>query len=114
MDHVKELSKLLTEEQVTTNQTMREQHSRDESYHIPSLPDMVIFPKRTEDVQKVINYANTYEIPVVPFGLGSSLEGNAIPYKGGISLDMSLMNQVLEVRPNDFLIKVQPGITRLQ
>ncbi|ERN55069.1 FAD-binding protein [Alkalihalophilus marmarensis] len=114
MDHVKELSKLLTEDQVTTNQTMREQHSRDESYHIPSLPDMVIFPKRTEDVQKVINYANTYEIPVVPFGLGSSLEGNAIPYKGGISLDMSLMNQVLEVRPNDFLIKVQPGITRLQ
>ncbi|HYK74285.1 MAG TPA: FAD-linked oxidase C-terminal domain-containing protein, partial [Pseudoneobacillus sp.] len=54
------------------------------------------------------------DIPVIAFGRGSSLEGHVIPYKGGISLDTSLMNTILEVRPKDFLVKVQPGVTRTQ
>ncbi|WP_368505382.1 FAD-binding oxidoreductase [Alkalihalophilus sp. As8PL] len=114
MNLEEKIKKILSPEQVTTNQTMREQHSRDESYHTPSLPDVVVFPMSTTDVQQVVSFANEHEIPVVPFGLGTSLEGNSIPYHGGISLDLSLMNQVLEVRPGDFLIKVQPGITRTQ
>ncbi|MDR6999254.1 FAD-linked oxidase C-terminal domain-containing protein [Neobacillus niacini] len=109
-----ELRKILPEEQVTVNPTVLEQHSRDESYHTPHLPDVVVFPKNKEEVSKVLKFANDHEIPVTPFGFGSSLEGHVIPYHGGISLDFQLMNRVLEVRPNDFLVQVQPGVTRTQ
>lgn len=58
--------------------------------------------------------ANHYQIPVVPFGRGSSLEGHIIPYDNGITIDFSLMDKILEVRENDLLVKVQPGVTRSQ
>jgi D-lactate dehydrogenase (cytochrome) len=108
------LRSVLPESQVTSNQTILEQHSRDESYHTPSLPDIVVFPTTTEDVSNVMKIANKYKVPVVPFGRGSSLEGHVIPYHGGITIDFSLMNKVLEVRENDFLVRVQPGVTRSQ
>ena len=114
LDYVKELKSLLAEDRVTINQTILEQHSRDESYHTPHLPDVVAYPESKEEVSALLKFANEQEIPVVPFGLGTSLEGNAIPYNGGISLDMSLMNKVIEVREKDFLVKVQPGVTRTQ
>lgn len=104
----------LSEDQVTVNETIRELHSRDESYHAPKLPDIVVFPKETEDVSKIMKISARYQIPVTPFGLGSSLEGHVIPAKGGITIDFSLMNQVLKVLENDFLVKVQPGVTRSQ
>ncbi|MGG1400307.1 FAD-linked oxidase C-terminal domain-containing protein [Bacillus salipaludis] len=109
-----ELRRILPEEQVTVNPTVLEQHSKDESYHTPHLPDVVVFPKNKEEVSAVLKFANNHEIPVTPFGFGSSLEGHVIPYQGGISLDFQLMNRVLEVRPNDFLVRVQPGVTRTQ
>lgn len=114
MKLVEQLKAILPEEQVVTNDTVLEQHSRDESYHTPHLPDVVVYPKTTEEVSRVLHFANTHKIPVIPFGLGSSLEGHVIPYYGGISLDMSLMNKVLEVRNHDFLVKVQPGVTRTE
>ncbi|MBT2614820.1 MULTISPECIES: FAD-binding oxidoreductase [unclassified Bacillus (in: firmicutes)] len=112
--YIEELRKILSEEQVTVNETLLEQHSHDESYHTPHLPDMIIYPRDTAEVSAVMRYANEHEIPVIPFGLGSSLEGHVVPVKGGISLDLSLMNQLLEIRENDFLVKVQPGVTRTQ
>ncbi|MGO4888659.1 FAD-binding oxidoreductase [Anaerobacillus sp. MEB173] len=111
---ITELKKIIADDRVTTNETILEQHGRDESYHTPSLPDVVVFPETTEEVSKIVKYANENRIPVVPFGLGTSLEGHVIPYQGGISIDMSLMNKVLEVRAEDFLVKVQPGVTRSQ
>ncbi|AWE07492.1 2-hydroxy-acid oxidase [Lysinibacillus sp. 2017] len=114
MNYIEQLQKMLSSEQVTTNDVLLEQHSKDESYHESHLPDVVIFPKSTEEVSQVVAFANEHQIPVVPFGLGTSLEGHVIPYNGGISLDLSLMNAVLEVRPDDFLVKVQPGLTRSQ
>ena len=111
---ITELTKLLSEKQVTENPTVLEQHSRDESYHTPHLPDVVVFPKNTQEVSKVMRFAYENGIPITPFGLGSSLEGHVIPYKGGISLDFQLMNKVIEVRPDDFLVRVQPGVTRKQ
>ncbi|WP_236692963.1 FAD-binding oxidoreductase [Aneurinibacillus tyrosinisolvens] len=109
-----ELRKMISENQVTVNPTVLEQHSRDESYHTPHLPDVVVFPQNTEEVSKIMKFACENGIPVTAFGLGTSLEGHAIPYHGGISLDFQLMNQILEVRPDDFLVRVQPGITRTQ
>ncbi|MBU8905127.1 FAD-binding protein [Desertibacillus haloalkaliphilus] len=93
---------------------MLQQHSRDESYHTPSLPDVVVFPINSDEVRQVVAYANENNIPIVPFGLGTSLEGHVIPYEGGISLDMSMMDKIIEVKEGDFLVKVQPGVTRSQ
>lgn len=114
MNLVEELKKLLPAEQVSVNPTVLDQHSRDESLHSPHLPDVVVFPKTAEEVSQVISFAQAHRIPVVPFGVGSSLEGAVIPYQGGISLDFQLMNQILEIRPKDFLVRVQPGVTRGQ
>jgi D-lactate dehydrogenase (cytochrome) len=109
-----ELIKITSADRVTTNPTILQHHGQDESYHTPSLPDVVVFPKNTTEVANIIRFANENEIPVVAFGRGTSLEGHVIPYQGGISLDTSLMNKVLEIRPKDFLVKVQPGVTRTQ
>ena len=111
---VEALKNVLTEEQVTVNETVRELHGRDESYHAMQLPDIVVFPTSTEDVSKIMTISQAHQIPVVPFGLGSSLEGHVIPEKGGITVDFSLMNSILEIRAEDFLVKVQPGVTRMQ
>lgn len=108
------LKNILKESQITTNKTVLEQHSKDESYHAASLPDIVVFPETAHEVSKIMKLANEYKVPVVPFGLGSSLEGHVIPYEKGMTIDFSLMNKVLEVRENDFLVKVQPGVTRSQ
>lgn len=114
MDLVSALQQLVDKERVTANETILEQHSHDESYHDPKLPEVVVFPETAEEVSRVMSFANEHDIAVVPFGVGSSLEGHTIPLKGGISIDFQLMNRVLEVRPGDFLVKVQPGVTRTQ
>lgn len=102
------------ERRVTANETVLEHHSRDLTYHRPHRPDVVVFPKDKWEVQKVLRFANEYRIPVVPFGVGSSLEGHVIPVRGGISLDMTQMNRILEIRPHDFLARVEAGVTRSQ
>lgn len=114
MELVNRLQQLLGEERATANETVLERHSKDESYHNPQLPEVVVFPESTEEVSKIMSFANENDIPVVPFGVGSSLEGHVIPLNGGISIDFERMNKVVEVRPGDFLIKVQPGLTRTQ
>jgi D-lactate dehydrogenase (cytochrome) len=111
---LEDLKKITADDRATTNETMLYQHSKDESHHLPVLPDVVVFPASTDEVSAIVKYANEQAIPVVPFGAGSSLEGHCIPLKGGISLDFGQMNQILEVRPEDFLVRVQPGVTRSQ
>lgn len=111
---VEALKTKLKEEQVTINDTVRELHGRDESYHQEKLPDIVVFPESAEEVVNVVKTAKHFQMPIIPFGLGSSLEGHVIPDNGGITIDFSQMNQVLEVMENDFLVRVQPGVTRTQ
>ncbi|WP_240620425.1 FAD-binding oxidoreductase, partial [Peribacillus acanthi] len=111
---IAELRSILPEGQVSINQTILEQHSKDESYHTPSLPDIVVFPTTTEEVSKIMKIASQFKVPIVPFGRGTSLEGHVIPYGHGITIDFSLMDKILEIRENDFLVKVQPGVTRTQ
>lgn len=114
-DEIKtQLLTFLKEDQVSTNETVRKQHGQDESYHTPALPDLVVFPYNTEEVSKILQVANTYEVPVTPFGAGSSLEGHVIPYNGGISIDFNEMKQILEVDEESFIVRVQPGVRRLQ
>ncbi|MDF2683365.1 MAG: 2-hydroxy-acid oxidase, partial [Brevibacillus sp.] len=111
---LEDLKKITADDRATTNETMLHQHSKDESHHAPVLPDVVVFPITKEEVSEILKYANERSIPVVPFGVGSSLEGHCIPLQGGISIDFQQMNQIIEVRPEDFLVRVQPGVTRTQ
>lgn len=108
------LKEHLTPEQISVNETVKELHGKDESYHKMELPDIVVFPENKEQVSEIMKISSRYRIPVIPFGLGSSLEGHVIPQSGGITIDFSLMNKVLEVFEEDFLVTVQPGVTRTQ
>jgi D-lactate dehydrogenase (cytochrome) len=91
-----------------------ERHGRVITYHAPRSPDAVVFPKNKAEVVEILRFANGRGVPVVPYGQGSSLEGHTIPVYGGISLDLSLMNGILEVRPEDFVARVEPGVTHGQ
>lgn len=71
---------------VTVNETMLEQHSSDESYHSPHLPDVVVFPDNAEEVSDIMKLAARFDVPVVPYGYGSSLEGSVIPYQAALRL----------------------------
>jgi D-lactate dehydrogenase (cytochrome) len=100
--------------QITTGTSIREQHGRDMGYYTPHTPDIVVFAKDKEEISRVLKFANQNHVPVTPCGVLTSLEGHVIPVQGGISLDVTQMNQVIEVRPRDFLVRVQPGVTRTQ
>ncbi len=109
IDHLK----TLVSGQVSTNETVLDQHGRDESAIPPVRPSAVVMPHSTEEVSKVLAYCNQEKIPVVAFGAGSSLEGHVLPLFGGISMDLTEMNKVIEIRPDDLLVRVQPGVHRM-
>ncbi|MFM7763545.1 MAG: FAD-binding oxidoreductase, partial [Acidimicrobiaceae bacterium] len=73
-------------EKVSVNETIREHHSKDESFHTPNLPEAVVFATCTEDVATTLKICNEHKTPVVAWGAGTSLEGNSTPVRGGISL----------------------------
>jgi D-lactate dehydrogenase (cytochrome) len=100
------------ERRVSTGESVLDHHSGDLSYHARHAPDVVVFPESTEDVARVLAWANEERVPVVPFGAGTSLEAHVIPTHGGISLDLSRMNRVLDVLPGDLQVRVQPGVLR--
>ncbi|MDQ3660889.1 MAG: FAD-binding protein [Actinomycetota bacterium] len=91
-----------------------EQHSSDISYHPGRAPEAVIYPNSSKEVSRVLRSAAQQQVPVVTFGKGTSVEGHIIPPAGAITLDTSLMAEVLEVRPADRFARVQPGVTRLR
>lgn len=93
---------------------LREQHSGREAHHQAALPDAVIFAENTEDVVAIVKLCAAARVPVIPFGTGTSLEGHLSAIKGGISIDLSRMNQVLRVSQPDLDCTVQPGVTREQ
>ncbi|HVQ41662.1 MAG TPA: FAD-linked oxidase C-terminal domain-containing protein [Vicinamibacterales bacterium] len=99
---------------VTAADVVRDHHSRGESYHLPALPDLVCFPESTAEVSAVVNVAREHGLPIVPFGAGTSLEGHVHAIRGGISVDLTKMNRVLAVRPDDLDATVEAGVTRLQ
>ncbi len=99
-------------ERCSTAMAVREHHGRDESsYSIPP-PSAVVFAKSTADVAAAVKLAAQYQVPVIPFGVGSSLEGHLLAVQGGISIDVSRMNKVLRINAEDLTVTVQPGVTR--
>ena len=98
----------------STAAAVRDQHGRDESWHAPAPPDAVVFAETVAEVQEVVRLCAAHRVPVIPFGTGTSLEGHVAALQGGVSLDLSRMNRVLRLSPEDLDCTVEPGVTRKQ
>ncbi len=110
---LQELQKLLGE-RLSMSNSVREQHGRDESFHASAPPEAVAFVECNEEVAEIVRICVQYQKPIIPFGTGTSLEGHVAALHGGVCLDVSGMNQVLEVNENDLDCRVQAGVTRKQ
>lgn len=99
-------------DRLSTAQAVREQHGHDESWHAGAAPDAVVFPETTQEVSDIVKQCAAHDVPVVPFGAGTSLEGHVTAVHGGIAIDMSRMTRVLRVSPEDLDCTVEAGITR--
>ncbi|WP_334190242.1 FAD-binding oxidoreductase [Noviherbaspirillum sp.] len=99
-------------ERLSTNTAIREHHGRDESIFPAMPPDAVAFARSTDEVQAIVRLCRDHRIPLVPYGAGSSLEGNTLAAKGGLTLNLQQMNGVLAIHDQDQTATVQPGVTR--
>jgi D-lactate dehydrogenase (cytochrome) len=91
-----------------------DEHGRSEAYHDSRPPDVVVFPETTREVAEIVKLCAALGVPMVPFGAGTSLEGNAAAVAGGLCFDFARMNRVLKIHDKDMDVVVQPGITRRQ
>ncbi len=101
-------------QQFSVSKSVREQHTSTTTVHKPELPDGVVFAYNKEDVKKTVKICHEHGCPIIPFGVGSSLEGHLNANFGGISIDMNNLNNIIEVHPEDSTVVVQPGVTREQ
>ena len=99
-------------ERFTTSRAVREQHGSDESAYAPVPPDAVAFATSTDEVAQIVRICAEHRVPVIPFGVGSSIEGHLLAVRGGVSIDLSRMDQVLAIRTEDLTATVQAGVTR--
>jgi D-lactate dehydrogenase (cytochrome) len=110
---IDELRALLGD-RLTTSLAVRQRHGQDETYHPGAPPDAVAFAHSTAEVSRIVETCAAHRLPVIPFGTGTSLEGHIAALRGGVTIDLSEMNRVLEVNAEDLDCLVQPGVTRKQ
>lgn len=99
-------------DKLQTGQAFREQHGHTTTYLTLQAPDGVVFAESADDVKAVVKACAHYKVPVIPFGTGSSLEGQVNAPSGGICIDFSRMNRILQVNAEDLDVTVEPGVTR--
>ena len=97
-------------DRMSQGESILDLHSKDESFHLRKKPDLVVWPLSAEEISQILKLANERRIPVTPWGAGTSLEGNPIPVKGGIVLDLQQMNRILELRAGDLQVRVEAGV----
>ncbi|MDB5469044.1 MAG: linked oxidase domain protein [Caulobacter sp.] len=95
-------------------EAIRRQHGQSESHFEVVLPDAVVFARSTEEVVALVKLCDRHDTPLIPFGAGTSIEGNTIPVRGGVTLDLSEMNAIVSVNPEDFDVTVEAGVRREQ
>ncbi|WP_291993928.1 FAD-linked oxidase C-terminal domain-containing protein [Candidatus Accumulibacter sp. ACC003] len=95
-------------------ESIRVQHGRDESAHPPALPDGVFFAETTDEVAEVAGLCHRYRVPMIPYGVGSSVEGHVLAIHGGITISLAGMNRILATHGDDLDASVEAGVTRLQ
>ena len=110
---ITELAALLGD-RLTTSAAIRERHGTGETYHASRPPDAVVFPHSTEEVSESVKVCARYRVPMVAFGVGTSVEGNVCALEGGVTLDMGQMNDVVRVSQDDLDVTVLAGVTRKQ
>jgi D-lactate dehydrogenase (cytochrome) len=101
-------------ERLTRSEALRRQHGHTTTWLANQPPDAVIFPMSTEEVVEIVRICSEYRVPIIPYGVGTSLEGHVNAPGGGVSIDFARMNQVLAVHPEDLDCVVEPGVTRKQ
>jgi D-lactate dehydrogenase (cytochrome) len=101
-------------DRAVTTQAVREHHSHGEGLSDAALPDVVVFPHSNEEVAAIVRLCALARVPVIAFGVGTSLEGHVAALFGGVCLDLSQMNRVLEINAEDLDCRVQAGVTREQ
>ncbi len=99
---------------VSVAAAVREHHGKDESYFPYAPPDAVVFPESTEEVRDVVDICRRHGVPMIPYGVGTSLEGHILAVNGGVSIDLSRMNRIVAVHESDLDAVVQAGVTRKQ
>ena len=104
----------IVEQRLSTSEAIREQHGHDESYHLGHPPGAVVFAHSTEEVSAVVKACAARGVPVIPFGAGTSLEGHVAALHGGVCIDLSQMDAVIQVNAEDMDVTVQPGVRRKQ
>jgi D-lactate dehydrogenase (cytochrome) len=111
-DPLIEALRALLGERLSTARAVREHHGKDASYHAMEMPDAVAFAESTEEVAAIVRLCADHKRPVIAFGTGTSLEGQVQAAQGGICIDLSGMNAILEVNEADLDCRVQAGVTR--
>jgi D-lactate dehydrogenase (cytochrome) len=101
-------------DRLTTVRQVREHHGTDISSYPVTPPDAVVFPHTTDEVVAIVNLCARHRTPMIPFGIGTSVEGHVLATHGGVCIDLSQMNRVLEVNASDLDVRVEPGVTRKQ
>ena len=101
-------------DRVSTSPSILEQHGHGESWHPAQAPDAVCFAQSTEEVASIVRLCAENRTPVIAFGTGTSLEGQVQAVEGGVCIDLSQMNQIIEVNNEDLDCRVQAGVTRLE
>ncbi len=99
-------------ERYSASASVLEQHGHTTSWLKNQPPEAVVFIENTDEVVDVVKICSEHNIPIIPFGAGTSLEGHVNALEGGVSLDFSRMNKVLKVNPEDLDVVIEPGITR--
>ena len=111
---IEALRSIIGDNRLSTSVSVREQHGKDESYHAAHAPDVVVFAHSTEEVQDIVKVCAESKVPIIPYGVGTSLEGHVAALHGGVCIDLSEMNDILRVNAEDMDVIVQPGVTRIQ
>ena len=111
MDIKKQLEDIVGADRLFNTPDVLEKYSCDQSFVPKRMPDYVVKVKTTEEIQKILELSNKEKIPVVPYSSGLNLHGATIPKEGGIIVDLSLMDKIIEINEADWFVIIEPGVT---